>query len=94
MNLRAVLIPSQGSAFVGGLQKGAEEIPPLDMSDVTVQSALNYVVTRGQGGIWIMHSVPKGWRSDPVKMPFTAISYSGDESRLRQVSCSNQDAFR
>lgn len=90
MNIRAVLVPSQGSAFIGGIQKGSEAIPAMDMSDATVESIMNRIVTRGSGGIWVMYPVSRGWQSHPAEMPFTILSYSGDEVYLRQLSCTQR----
>jgi hypothetical protein len=89
MYIRAILVPNEGSAFEGGLQRGAETLPAFRMTNSTVQEILNRTVTAGQGGFWIMHKVPANWQSNPNSLPYQVLSYSGDDPEgTRLVGCS------
>jgi|SRR5579875_2363992 len=77
MHIRAVLVPSEGSAFIGGVQRGTENLPDVEMTNVTVEQILDRIVTLKTGGMWIMYEVPPDWNKDPKSMPFEILSYSG-----------------
>jgi len=88
MYIRAVLVPQEGSAFVGGTQRDAETLPSLEASRLTVHDILDRVITQGQGGLWIVHEVPADWQSHPKANPFDILSYSGDYEASKSIKCS------
>lgn len=87
MYIRAVLVPGQTSAFTGGLQNHAENIPSITVPVGTVESILNKLVSEGGGGIWVMHGVTSKWIHDPKTIPFEILSYSGQRERGNMDEC-------
>lgn len=88
MYIRAVLVPGQTSAFTGGLQNDAEDLPSINVPVGTVESILNKLVSERSGGIWVMHGVTDEWLRDPKTIPFEILSYSGQRERDTLDECS------
>jgi hypothetical protein len=87
MYIRAVLVPGQTSAFTGGLQNDAENLPSITVPVGTVESILNKLVSERSGGIWVMHGVTSEWVHDPKTIPFEILSYSGHRERDTMDEC-------
>ncbi len=88
MHMRAVLIPQEGSAFEGGMQRNAELLPPFEMNQSDVRSILNRVVKGGGGGLWVLQKIPSDWLTHPKSDPVDLFSYSGDSDTIGALKCS------
>ena len=80
MFIRGVLVPKETSMFMGGLQRNAEILPAVNLSNVSVHDILDHIISLGQGGGWIMHEVPADWQSNPKTLPYELFSYSVEEA--------------
>jgi len=87
MYIRALLVPQEGSAFSGGTQHGSETLPPINVSNRSVHQILDFIVTMGQGGFWVMQEVPAQWQSNPKNIPYNIFSYSGDRYLVNSLGC-------
>lgn len=85
--IRAVLVPGQSSGFGGGVQRDDDLLLPFKLTDVTVEQVLNYLVTKGSGGLWAMPQVPNGWIANPAPMPYQLISYAGSVVTASRITC-------
>lgn len=88
MFIRAVLVPQQGSAFEGEIPGGAEKLPPIQISNSTVEDILDRIVTAGQGGLWVLQEVPIGWQTNPNSIPYDLYSYSDWQRGVANIRCS------
>lgn len=88
MYIRFTLDPDSGFGFGGGMQRDAESLPPITMTDSSVQQILDRIVTSGQGAVWALHKVPADWQTNAKTVSFDVVSYSGDQNYLRTIHCS------
>jgi hypothetical protein len=87
MFIRGVLVPKETSMFTGGLQRNAEILPAVNLSNASVHDILDHIVSLGQGGGWIMYEVPADWHSDPKTLPYELFSYYGEERSANLLHC-------
>jgi hypothetical protein len=87
MYVRGILVPNEGSAFVGGTQR-AEALPAIELTNTTVLDVLDHIVTLKTGSVWIMHQPPDDWESHPKTNPFEIWSYSGQMHAPGAIACS------
>jgi hypothetical protein len=87
MFIRGVLVPHETSMFSGGLQRNAETLPAINVSNLSVHDILDHVITSGQGGAWIMYEVPADWQSNPKTKPYEILSYSGEQGSAHLIKC-------
>ncbi len=85
--IRAVLVPDRSSAFSGGLQKDGEALSAFQLSNVTVEEILDYLVTKKAGGLWAISKVPDGWMANPSIIPYKVVSYSGNSALAAKLKC-------
>jgi hypothetical protein len=91
MFIRGVLVPKETSMFTGGLQRNAETLPAIALSNASVRDILDKAITSGQGGVWVMYKVPADWQSDPKTKPYEILSYSGDQSAAQFARCPDEN---
>jgi len=89
MYIRAVLVPNEGSAFVGGSRSHEEAIDPFEITNATVESILDLIMTKEKGGLWVMHQVPPDWLLNPKSVPYELYQYSGDQDLIRSLTCTS-----
>lgn len=89
MFIRAVLLPQEGTAFVGGSDTGEETVPGFSISHATVRSLLNHISTTGHGAVWLLYSLPSDFRSYISKPPYKIYGYAGDDKYIDQIGCAN-----
>ena len=87
MFVRAVIAPSEGSAFVGGDSTTRETVSGIQVNGQTVTAILNRIVDKGSGGAWVLHSSEIKDLSPSTQQPYEVYGYSGEEMLLKQVSC-------
>lgn len=87
MFIRAVLVPQEGTAFVGGSDTGEEMVPGFSISHATVRSLLNHISTTGHGAIWVLYSLPSDSRSYISKPPYKIYGYAADDKYIEQIGC-------
>jgi hypothetical protein len=56
MFIRAVIAPSQGSAFVGGSSTTLETVSSIQVTGQNVTTILNNIVDEGSSAAWVLHS--------------------------------------
>jgi hypothetical protein len=88
MYIRALLVPQEGSAFVGGSQRNAEPLPSFEVSNATVQNILDLIISKQTGGLWTMRDVPVNWTASPKTIPYEILSYSGNLDLVKGNTCS------
>lgn len=87
MFIRAVIAPSEGSAFVGGDSTTRETVSGIQLNGQTVSAILNHIVDKGGGAAWVLHSSVIKGLSPATKQPYEIYGYSGEETLLKQVDC-------
>lgn len=88
MYIRALLVPHEGSAFVGGSQRSAESLPSFEVANATVQHILNLTISKQTGGLWTMRDIPVDWTANPKTIPYEILSYSGNLDLVKGNTCS------
>jgi hypothetical protein len=76
MFIRGVLIPKEGSGFVGGSRNETTVVSAFSVSNASVESILDLIVKKAQGGLWVMREPPRDWLTHPDGMPFDIFGYS------------------
>jgi hypothetical protein len=89
MYIRAILVPTEGSGFVGGTRRATESVPSFQVSNATVRTILNIVATKGQGGLWALHEVPSDWLKRPNTIPYEIYEYSDDRRYFDALNCAS-----
>jgi hypothetical protein len=87
MFIRAVIAPSQGSAFVGGSSTTLETVSGIQVTGQNVTTILNNIVDEGSSAAWVLHSSEINDLSPSTKLPYEVYGFSGEETLLKQVSC-------
>jgi hypothetical protein len=63
IDVRAVFHPERGSAGSLSRSPDATLVGPLEINNITVEQALNVIVTQATSGGWILHPVPDDYRN-------------------------------
>jgi hypothetical protein len=92
MNIRAHLVPKEGTAFVGGSTRSPERLQSFSVSNSSVEQILDILVARGQGGLWMMRQVSSDWQANPQKIPYEVVGYSDGHEHLEVSDCSGISA--
>jgi hypothetical protein len=92
MNIRALLVPKEGTGLVGGSAPDPEILQSFRVSNASVKRILDVLVTKGQGGLWTMRQVSSDWQANPRKIPYEVVGYSDSQDNLKISNCSGMSA--
>jgi hypothetical protein len=88
MFIRAVIAPAEGSMGGGLSSTTVERVPGMNVTNQTVKSALNLIVDKGSGGVWILRSSTIKTLSSATPRPYDIYGYVGEEQLVRSIKCS------
>lgn len=86
--IRGILAPGEGSNFVYPVSLSAETVQGVDVTNETVESIMDMIVDKGNGGVWILNSSQVKILSPEAPIPYEIYGYVGeDRSIVLNLGC-------
>lgn len=89
--IRSKLLPTEG--FAGDILQSpdAEQVGPLDLTNVTVEQIANQIVSQDGKGAWILYPIPEDISQASAVRRLYVYGYSDDSHAIGNLSCANSD---
>lgn len=87
MYIRAVIAPKEGTFYAGASSTARETVNGIEVQNQDVRSILNTIVSKGNGGIWILKSDAIKDLSVSTPRPYELKGYVGEEQTILGLSC-------